>query len=70
MNIKQWQRYFKKHPHKDLNGGYVAYDIDGKPLGEVVYKEGVLVSRKRISKRKKRGLYGNTGVRKQTRNDK
>jgi hypothetical protein len=70
MNIKQWQRHFKKHPHKDLNGRYVAYDIDGTPLGEVVYKEGVLVPRKRIRKRKKRGLHGNTGIGKQTRADK
>jgi hypothetical protein len=52
MRLKQWQRYFKKHPHKDLNGKYIAYDIDGRPLGETVYKKGVLVSRKRIRRDK------------------
>jgi len=52
MKIKEWQRYFKKHPNKDLNGKYVAYDIDGKPLGETVYKKGVLVSRRKIRRAK------------------
>jgi hypothetical protein len=36
----------RKHPHKDLNGKYVAYDIDGTPLGEVVYKEGKVISKR------------------------
>jgi len=50
MNRKQWKKLFEKHPHKDLNGKYIAYDIDGKPLGETVYKKGVLVSRKKTRK--------------------
>ena len=62
MNIKEWNKYFKKHPHKDLNGSYVAYDIDGKPLGEVMYKKGVVISKKRIRSRKRRGQDGNTDI--------
>jgi hypothetical protein len=58
MNMKQWQKFFKKHPHKDLNGKYIAYDIDGKPLGEIVYKKGVLVSRKKI----KRGKHADRNI--------
>ena len=50
MNRKQRKELFEKHPHKDLNGKYIAYDIDGKPLGETVYKKGVLVSRKKTKK--------------------
>ena len=58
MNMKQWQKFFKKHPHKGLNGKYIAYDIDGKPLGEIVYKKGVLVSRKKI----KRGKHADRNI--------
>ena len=58
MNMKQWQKFFKKHPHKDLNGRYIAYDLDGTPLGETVYKKGVLVSKKKI----KRGKHANRNI--------
>jgi len=37
---------FRKFPHKDLNGKFIAYDIDGRPLGEVVYKNGKVVSKR------------------------
>jgi len=56
--MKQWQKFFKKHPHKDLNGRYIAYDLDGTPLGETVYKKGVLVSKKKI----KRGKHANRNI--------
>jgi len=46
MKLKGWLKLNKKHPNKDLNGRYIAYDIDGKPLGEVVYKEGKAVSKR------------------------
>ena len=46
MKYKDWMKLIRKHPHKDLNGKYVAYDIDGTPLGEIVYKEGKVVSRR------------------------
>ena len=46
MKYKEWMRYIRKHPCKDLNGKYVAYDMDGTPLGEVVYKEGKVISRR------------------------
>ena len=43
-----------KKVSKDLDERYVAYDRAGKALGEVVYRKGVLVSRKTI----KRGGHG------------
>jgi len=43
-----------KQGHKDLTEKYIAYDRAGKALGEVVYRKGVLVSRKTI----KRGGHG------------
>ena len=46
MKYKAWLRLIRKHPHKDLNEKVIAYDIDGTPLGEVVFKEGVVISRK------------------------
>ncbi len=46
MNYKQWGKVIKKYPHKDLNGTYIAYGSDGKPVGEVIYKEGKVISRK------------------------
>jgi hypothetical protein len=46
MKYKEWMKLIRKHPHKDLNGKVIAYDIDGTPLGEVVYKKGKVVSRR------------------------
>ena len=46
MKYKAWMRLIRRHPHKDLNGKYVAYDIDGAALGEVVYKAGKVVSKR------------------------
>ena len=46
MKYRDWMKLIRKHPHKDLNGKHVAYDIDGTPLGEVVYKKGKVVSRR------------------------
>ncbi len=43
MKRRQWKKLFEKYPHKDLGGKYIAYDIDGKSLGEAVYTKGVLV---------------------------
>ena len=44
MKYKEWMKLINKHPHKDLNGIVVAYDIDGTPLGEIVYKDGEVIS--------------------------
>lgn len=46
MKYKEWMKLIHKHPHKDLNGKYVAYDIDGTPLGEVIFKKGKVISRR------------------------
>jgi len=35
VKYKDWLKFFRKFPHKDLNGKFIAYDIDGRPLGEV-----------------------------------
>ncbi|MDD5005062.1 MAG: hypothetical protein PHS93_00980 [Candidatus Omnitrophica bacterium] len=49
MKYKDWLRLIRKHPHKDLDGKYLAYD-DGKPIGEIVFKEGVVISRKKLKR--------------------
>ena len=36
----------RKYPCKDLNGKVIAYDSDGTPLGEVIFKEGKVISRR------------------------
>ena len=46
MRLKDWLRLIRGYPNKDLNGRYIAYDMDSKPLGEVVYKEGKVVSKR------------------------
>ena len=50
MKYRDWMRLIRKHPHKDLSGRYVAYDIDGTALGEVVFKEGIVISRKKYGR--------------------
>ena len=44
MKYKDWMKLINKRPHKDLNGIVVAYDIDGTALGEIVYKDGEVIS--------------------------
>jgi len=51
MKRRQLRNYFKKNPCLDLNGKWVAYDVDGKPLGEVVYKKGIIISRRTYKKK-------------------
>jgi len=55
MKYKDWLKLICKYPHKDLNGKYVACDIDGTVLGYVVYKDGVVIERRELSGR---GGYG------------
>jgi len=50
VKYKDWLKFFRKFPHKDLNGKFIAYDIDGRPLGEVVYKNGKAVSKRMYTK--------------------
>jgi hypothetical protein len=52
MNYKNWLKFMRKNPHRDLDGRFTAYDIDGKPVGEITYKKGIVVSRKHIKKEK------------------
>lgn len=61
MKYKDWMRLFKKYPNKDLNGKHIAYDIDGKPLGEVIYKEGKVISRKRYGREYGKRSIGSRG---------
>ncbi|MEI8349858.1 MAG: hypothetical protein WCI77_06870 [Candidatus Omnitrophota bacterium] len=53
MKYKEWMKLIRKHPHKDLNGKVIFYDIDGTALGEVVYKKGKVVSGREYVIRKK-----------------
>lgn len=46
INSPDSQAQSREHLHRDLDGKWIAYDIDGRPLGEVVYKKGVMVRRK------------------------
>ena len=48
MKYKQILKLIKKYPCKDLNGKYVAYDIDGTALGYTIYKNGVVIERGRL----------------------
>jgi len=57
MKSAKPDRILKEHSFHDLNGKWIAYDIDGRPLGEVIYKKGVLLSRKRHRRTGKK--YGN-----------
>lgn len=50
MKYREWMKLIRKHPHNDLNGKYVAYDIDGIPLGEIVYENGRVISKREYSK--------------------
>ena len=45
---------YSKHPCMDLNGRYYAYDIDGRVLGYVEYRRGVVVLKKTYEEQKKR----------------
>ena len=45
---------YAKHPFVDLNGRYYAYDIDGRVLGYVEYRGGVVVSKKTYKEQKKK----------------
>jgi len=49
MKYKEWIKLIDKYPHKDLNGKVVAYDSDGTPLGEVIFKEGKVILRREYS---------------------
>jgi len=49
MKYKDWLKLIRKHPCKDLNGRYIAYD-DSRPIGEIVYKEGIVISRKKLKR--------------------
>jgi len=51
MKYKDMMRHIKKHPHKDLNGKSIAYDMDGKPLGEIIYEKGRVISMKKYGKK-------------------
>lgn len=52
MIYKEWMWLIRNHPHNDLNGKYVAYDIDGTPLGEVIYRKGVVIARRKYPTRR------------------
>jgi len=58
MNLKEWQKYLKSRKSNIADGIVVAYDIDGKPLGEVEYKVGKVVRRTKYSKRIKKSTKG------------
>ena len=47
MKYKDWVKLIRKYPCKDLNGKVIAYDSDGTPLGEVMFKEGKVISRRK-----------------------
>jgi antitoxin component YwqK of YwqJK toxin-antitoxin module len=49
MKYKEWMRLIHKYPCKDLNGKVIAYDTDGTALGEVIFKEGKVISRKKYT---------------------
>lgn len=51
MKYKEWMKLIRKHPHKDLNGKYVAYDSDATALGEITYENGRVISRKLYRRR-------------------
>ena len=44
MKYKDGIKLINKYPHKDHNGKVIAYDSDGKALGEIVWKEGKVIS--------------------------
>ena len=47
MKYEDWMRLVRKQPHKDLNGRYIV-SIYGKLIGEIVYREGIVISRKKL----------------------
>jgi len=48
MKYKDWLKFIRARPHRDLNEKVIVY-IYGKPIGEIVFKEGVVISRKKYS---------------------
>ena len=59
MKYKDWLRLIRKHPCKDLNGKVIAY-LYGKPIGEIVYKEGIVISLKEFKKTDRKNESGIT----------
>jgi antitoxin component YwqK of YwqJK toxin-antitoxin module len=57
MKYKEWMKLIHKHPCKDLNGTVIAYDSDGTPLGEVIFKEGKVILRRVYATEEKRISY-------------
>lgn len=53
MRLKEAKAYFKKHPCRDLSGRYYAYDIEGRVLGYVEYRRGIVVLRKTYKRTRK-----------------
>ena len=53
MKLKDWNKSNKIRETDIADGVIVAYDIDGKPLGEVEYKGGRLIRRTKYSKQRK-----------------
>ena len=56
MKLKDWNKSNKIRETDIADGVIVAYDIDGKPLGEVEYKGGRLIRRMEYFKNKKKGV--------------
>ena len=46
MKYKDIMKRVRRYPNKKLHGVYFAYDLDGSVLGEIVYKNGIVISRK------------------------
>jgi hypothetical protein len=52
MKAGESKKRYKKCIFPDLNGKWIAYDTNGRPLGAVIYKKGVIVSRKKYKEPK------------------
>lgn len=55
MKYKEWMSLVRKYPRKDINGKVAAYDSDGAPLGEVIFNEGKVISKKEHRMMKRQG---------------
>ena len=57
MKLKNWIKKEKTRKTDISDGVTVAYDINGKPLGEVEYKSGRLVRRTKYKKKRIKKLH-------------
>ncbi len=56
MKYREWQGISRRNPNPSLNGVYAVIDRKGKRIGEIVYRKGTVILRRRMRQRAGNGL--------------